>query len=283
MGSDSREPGRATAQELAELRRKIAAVPGRGESAAARLPTSEGVRRQTLPVPSALAELLPDGGLVTGSVVAYAGAGSLLAGLLAAVTAGGGHAAVVGMPKLGLLAAAEMGAQLGRIAVVADPGPDALEVAAVLLDGLDLVLLDLGGGAVAPARAKVIAARARNKGAVLVVTGGRWPAPSLRLGTRVAAYTGLRPRSRQARFDLPRRRGGGPVLGTAHRWYHAAAARGADGMDAPRNPRGHRRTQRRPGRRLMRAAGRAARSWMPRRTSAAESREEHAARDGDPP
>ncbi|MBF6319775.1 hypothetical protein [Nocardia cyriacigeorgica] len=191
MGSDSREPGRATAQELAELRRKIAAVPGRGESAAARLPTSEGVRRQTLPVPSALAELLPDGGLVTGSVVAYAGAGSLLAGLLAAVTAGGGHAAVVGMPKLGLLAAAEMGAQLGRIAVVADPGPDALEVAAVLLDGLDLVLLDLGGVAVAPARAKVIAARARNKGAVLVVTGGRWPAPTLRLGTRVAAYTGL--------------------------------------------------------------------------------------------
>ncbi|NEW30097.1 hypothetical protein [Nocardia cyriacigeorgica] len=191
MGSDSREPGRATAQELAELRRKIAAVPGRGESAAARLPTSEGVRRQTLPVPSALAELLPDGGLVKGSVVAYAGAGSLLAGLLAAVTADGGHAAVVGMPKLGLLAAAEMGAQLGRIAVVADPGQDALEVAAVLLDGLDLVLLDLGGAAVAPARARVIAARARNKGAVLVVTGGRWPAPSLRLGTRVAGYTGL--------------------------------------------------------------------------------------------
>ncbi|MFE3446361.1 hypothetical protein ACFXNW_25315 [Nocardia sp. NPDC059180] len=191
MGSDSREAGRATPQELAELRRKMAAVPGRGESAVQRPPTSDGTPRETLPVPSALAELLPDGGLVRGSVVAYTGAGSLLAGVLASVTAGGGHAVVVGMPRLGLLAAAEMGARLERLAVVADPGPDPLEVAAVLLDGLDLVLLGLGDRAVAPARARVIAARARNKGATLIVTEGRWPAPSLRLGARVAEYTGL--------------------------------------------------------------------------------------------
>ncbi|WP_280234970.1 hypothetical protein [Nocardia cyriacigeorgica] len=191
MGSDSRATQRATPQELAELRRKMAAVPGRGESVVARLPTSEGARRETLPVPAALGALLPDGGLVKGSVVAYAGGGSLLAGVLAAVTSGGGHAAVVGMPRLGLLAAAEMGARLERLAVVADPGADRLEVAAVLLDGLDLVLLDLGGVAVAPARAGVIAARVRNRGAVLIVTGGRWPAPALRLGARVAGYTGL--------------------------------------------------------------------------------------------
>lgn len=142
-------------------------------------------------MPPALAELLPEGGLVKGSVVAYAGASSLLAGLLAAVTEGGGHAAVVGLPRLGLLAAVEMGAQLQRLAVVADPGPDPVEVAAVLLDGLDLVVLGLDGATVAPARTRVIAARARNKGATLVVTDGGWPNPALRLDTRIAGYSGL--------------------------------------------------------------------------------------------
>ncbi|MEV5837345.1 hypothetical protein [Nocardia sp. NPDC052112] len=169
----------------------MAAIPGRGEAAAERIPRAAELRREALAVPPALAELLPDGGLVKGSVVAYSGASSLLAGLLAAVTEGGGHAAVVGMPRLGLLAAVEMGAQLQRLAVVADPGPDPVEVAAVLLDGLDLVVLGLAGAAVAPSRTRVIAARARNKGATLVVTDGRWPNPSLRVDTRIAGYGGL--------------------------------------------------------------------------------------------
>ncbi|MGO4615940.1 hypothetical protein AB4305_24595 [Nocardia sp. 2YAB30] len=176
---------------LAELRRRIAAVPGRGELAAERVPLGAELRKEVLPVPPALAPLLPGGGLVKGSVVAYTGASSLLAGLLAAVTEGGGHAAVVGMPRLGLLAAVEMGAQLRRLAVVADPGPDPVEVAAVLLDGLDLIVLGLGGTAVPPARTRVIAARARNKGATLVVTDGRWSGASLQLDARIAGYVGL--------------------------------------------------------------------------------------------
>ncbi|MBF6337414.1 hypothetical protein IU450_16130 [Nocardia abscessus] len=186
-----RGAGRQGAPTLDELRRRMAAVPGRGESAAHRVPLDNGAPRAALPVPAALAPLLPDGGLVKGSVVAYTGASSLLAGLLAAVTERGGHAAVVGMPRLGLLAAVEMGAQLRRLAVISDPGPDPVEVAAVLLDGLDLVVLGLGGGAVAPARSRVIAARARNKGATLVVADGRWPGASLQLDARVAGYTGL--------------------------------------------------------------------------------------------
>lgn len=190
-GALSRGGGREGAPSLAELRRRMAAVPGRGESAAQRVPLGAESRRPALPVPAALAPLLPDGGLVTGSVVAYTGANSLLAGLLAAVTEGGGHAAVVGMPRLGLLAAVEMGAQLRRLAVIADPGPDPVEVAAVLLDGLDLVVLGLGGATVAPARSRVIAARARNKGATLVVADGRWPGASLQLDARVAGYAGL--------------------------------------------------------------------------------------------
>ncbi|WP_231390480.1 hypothetical protein [Nocardia sp. CNY236] len=122
--------------------------------------------------------------------MAYTGARALLTGLLATVTADGGYAAVVGMPRLGLLAAAEMGAHLQRLAVIADPGPDPIEVAAVLLDGLDLIVLGLDA-AVAPARSRVIAARARHKGATLVVVDGRWPGPSLRLDARVADCSGI--------------------------------------------------------------------------------------------
>ncbi|MEU4316090.1 hypothetical protein [Nocardia sp. NPDC024068] len=167
------------------------AVPRTGHATSVPVAPATSVRREILPVPPALAPLLPDHGLVKGTVVAYTGAGSLLAGLLAAVTGPGGHAAAVGLPRLGLLAAAEMGARLDRLAVVADAGHDPAEVAAVLLDGMELVVLGLGGAAVPPSRARVLAARARGKGATLLVTDGSWPAPDLRLESRVAGYTGL--------------------------------------------------------------------------------------------
>ncbi|GAA5067647.1 hypothetical protein [Nocardia callitridis] len=169
----------------------MAAVPVRGARMTERIPLDAESSGQTVSVPSALAGLLPDRGLARGSVVAYRGASSLLAGLLAAVTADGGHAAVIGMPRLGLLAAVEMGAHLPRLAVVADPGPDPVEVASVLLDGLDLVVLSLRGAAVPPARTRVLAARARSKGATLVVTDGQWSGASLDLTARVAEYAGL--------------------------------------------------------------------------------------------
>ncbi|MCM6776198.1 hypothetical protein NDR87_19115 [Nocardia sp. CDC159] len=187
MGS----PDTSTAERLAELRRRMAAIPARGAMTAGRLPSAAELRREPLPVPSALVGLLPEGGLAKGSVVAYSGATSLLAGLLAAVTGSGGHAAAVGLPRLGLLAAAEMGAQLGKLAVVPDPGPDPVEIAAVLLDGLDLVVLGLGGISVPPSRTRVLAARARSKGATLVVTGGAWTGATLRIDSRIAGYEGL--------------------------------------------------------------------------------------------
>ncbi|MGV9678009.1 hypothetical protein ACWDSJ_22260 [Nocardia sp. NPDC003482] len=180
-----------TAERLAELRRRMAAIPARGAVTAGRVPAADELRREPLPVPSALLELLPEGGLARGSVVSYSGATSLLAGLLAAVTAAGGHAAAVGLPRLGLLAVAEMGAQLGRLALIPDPGADPVEIAAVLLDGLDLVVLGLNGISVPPSRTRVLAARARSKGATLVVTGGAWTGATLRMHSKLAGYEGL--------------------------------------------------------------------------------------------
>ncbi|MDQ2722858.1 MAG: hypothetical protein M3Y19_06080 [Actinomycetota bacterium] len=241
LSADDRE------EQIAALRRRLAAVPGKGAGARA----AEVARPvPVLPVPEALAELLPRRGLTRGSVVSVAGASSLLAGLIASVTAEGGWAAVVGRPSLGMLAVQEMGADLRRVALVPEPGPDAVDVAAVLLDGMDLVVLDLSGtsgAAVVPSRARGVTARARHRGGVLVVTGGAWPGVELELHARVSGCTGLgrghgrlqsrelsvqvrgrgqavRPRTMQVRLGPQGIRAQGPVVQWLATEHHVVAA-----------------------------------------------------------
>lgn len=188
MNLDQRQLTRA--EQVEHLRRKMAAVSGKvggGRRGAApsnhQLPASETL----LPVPETLAELLP-ASLPRGTVAVVAGARSLLLSMVAAVTAEGGHAAIVGQPDVGLLAAVEMGADLGGIAVVPEPGADPVEVAAVLMDGMDLVVLGLSGRSVPATRARAVVARARQKGCTLLVTGGDWQGASARLEARVCGY-----------------------------------------------------------------------------------------------
>lgn len=178
------------AEQLKQLRRQMAAVSGkvgnghRGiERAAEALPTSESL----LSIPESLAEMVP-GGLPRGEVAVLSGAGSLPVSMAAAATAAGGHVAIVGLPDLGLLAAAEMGADLSRIAVIPDPGTDPVEVAAVLMDGMDLVLLGLGGRSVSATRARAVVARARQRGCTLLVMRGTWPGSAIRLAARLHGY-----------------------------------------------------------------------------------------------
>lgn len=199
--------GLSLPERVALLRRRMAEVPSRGESASERIehhetqpveerstassPKAAGRTRSVLPVPEVIAGVLPHGGLVRGTVVSVSGAGSLLLGVVAAVTSAGGHVAVIGLPRFGVLAAVEMGAQLNKLALIPDPGSDPVEVAAILLDGVDLVVLGLGGESVAPTRARAVVARARSKGATLLVTDGRWDGAELRLEASVHGYDGL--------------------------------------------------------------------------------------------
>ena len=131
------------------------------------------------------------GGLARGTVVSVDGAASVLIGLLATVTAAGGHVAVIGMPGLGLLAFHEQGGDLAKVALVPQPKDAAIDCAAILLEGFDVVVLGLSGGAVTPSRGRAVAARARSKGSLLIVTEGQWDGPDLRISSRVAGYTGL--------------------------------------------------------------------------------------------
>lgn len=146
--------------------------------AAARGRPVAGAESKLMGVPAPLAPLFPEGGIRRGSTVSVGplmGGGSVALALAGAVTGGGGWAAAVGWPSLGLAAAVELGADLRRLALVPAPGEHWAAVVAALLDGFDLVLLR------PPARVSVgdarrLAARVRERGAVMtIVDGPRWP------------------------------------------------------------------------------------------------------------
>ena len=152
--------GLDTDASVAELRRRLAAMPGGGAPAAERsvapAVVARGVRAEPeapiasapapapaavvpgVAVPGSVAHLLPGGVLPAGHVTAVSGSATLRVGLLAAATAAGARCAVVGWPELGVAAVAEQGGQLDFLALVPDPGPDPAAVVSVPLDGLDV-------------------------------------------------------------------------------------------------------------------------------------------------
>jgi hypothetical protein len=143
---------------------------------------------QLLPVLPPLARLLPHGGLRRGTVVAVSGSLRLALALAAGATQAGCWAAAVGLPELGVVAAAETGVALQRLALVSDPGRQWPRVVATLLAGVDLVLVR------APAAGQGVrhqlATRARERGSVMVVLGD-WPHPDLRLRVSSGPWTGV--------------------------------------------------------------------------------------------
>ncbi len=174
---------------LEDLRRRMGAVGGRSDFLPASLP---GQTTEILDVPEPLVPLLPLGGLPKGAVVGLTGphgSSTLLLSLLAA--SAGRWAAVVNMPQLGLAAAAELGVDLDRLAVVPDPGPDLLQVLSVLVDGVDLIAVrPPPGGMPAHGRLRPLLGRIRQRGVVLLVAG-TWPGADLTLRTRITAWSGV--------------------------------------------------------------------------------------------
>lgn len=129
---------------------------------------------RVLAVPGPLADLLPHRGLQRGTTTATGGvaAVSLALALAGPVTTSGGWVAVVGLDDLGLLAAVELGVDLERVLLVADPGPAGwATTVAALLDAVEVVLVRPP----APVGVSVqrrLTARARERGSVLLQVGG---------------------------------------------------------------------------------------------------------------
>ena len=164
---DSRVDTRSTLRRLSELIRPVTFA-----------------REQTMPVLDPLVALLPDGGLTRGSLLQVCGVGatSLALSLMAAGSQDGSWAAVIGLPELGLVAAAEHGLVLDRLALIdAPPTRRGAELVAAVLDGVDLVLLD-ARMALSGVESRRIAARLRERGSVLIMVEpvcSMGPRPSL--------------------------------------------------------------------------------------------------------
>ena len=142
-----------------------------------------------LPVLPALAPLLPAGGLAKGSVVAVDSAGALCLALIAGPSQAGMWCGIAGMPHLGIVAAAEAGAEPGRMMLVPDPGPQWPEVAATTLDACEVVLLRPPGRAPPQARRRLETA-ARRSGAALIAAG-TWDGAPVRLHVTRQQWDGI--------------------------------------------------------------------------------------------
>jgi len=164
--------GQAAAPELKNLARPVSLA-----------------RERTLPVLPALAGLLPEGGLRRGSTVTVSGATSLALALAAGPSQAGSWCAAVGLPSLGLVAAAEVGVVLERFPLVARPGNEWPVVVAALVDAVDVVLVCLPRH-VRSGDARRLVAKARDRGAVLLTTGGELTA-DVRLSVTNCAWEGL--------------------------------------------------------------------------------------------
>jgi hypothetical protein len=144
-----------------------------------------------LPVVPALQPLLPGHGLRRGSTVTVGRSAALALALVAGASAAGSWVAAVGLPDLGMVAAAEAGVDLERLALVPAPGARAWPaVVAALLDAVDVVLVRSPPGLPA-GQARRLAARARERGAVLVPLGAWSVAPDLWLVVAASDWQGL--------------------------------------------------------------------------------------------
>jgi hypothetical protein len=159
---NSRAAGdRSTGGEVARLRAQLDRVQRRR------------LELPVLPTVSALAPLLPGGGLRPGAAYSIGPSVSLLLAMLARPSQEGSWCGVVGMPELGVEAAEHLGVDLSRLVLIPDPGPRWLAVTATIAEVLPVVAVRPGGSATDGEVAR-LAARLRDRGAVLLVRGA-WP------------------------------------------------------------------------------------------------------------
>lgn len=170
----------ATDLSRAELLEKL-----RTQAAA---PTGDRVR-QRFPVPGPLAELMPGGGLKSGSAYCLDAAGALLLALLAEPSQAGHWCAAVGCADFGSEAAELAGINLSRLALVPNPGEQWLAVVAALAEVVP-VLAVRPPTRVREADASRLAARMRDRGATLLVVGD-WPRAEARLAVSEPKWQGL--------------------------------------------------------------------------------------------
>jgi hypothetical protein len=197
-------PGRSAAPGISGR-----GAPGRKPASLLSVPGPGASGPGALPVLPALRELLPRG-LARGTVVAVAEFGLLCLALAAAASADGAWCGIAGLPEAGVLAAAGLGLDAGRILLVPDPGPAWPQVTASLLDGCELVLLrpprPAGRSAGGPLGSPANRPAGRSAGASGGASGG---APG---GAPAGDQAGPVPAQARRRLEATLRRGRGVLI-----------------------------------------------------------------------
>jgi len=175
--SEVPEGERTTGGEVARLRAQLERVQRRR------------LELPVLPTIPALASLLPGGGLRPGAAYSVGPSVSLLLALLARPSQEGSWCGVVGLPELGVEAAEHLGVDLARLVLIPDPGPRWLAVTATIAEVLPVVVVRPRGSA-ADAEVARLAARLRDRGAVLLVRGA-WPQAEAVIDVDEAQWAGV--------------------------------------------------------------------------------------------
>ena len=166
-----------TASELHELQGRIARMQG------TRLDT------RALPTAPELSRLLPGGALQAGGSYSVLGSTSLAMSLMAGPSAAGTWCAAIGLPTFGVEAAAAAGIDLERLVLVPRPGRHWLTVTAAMADVAG-VLVTAAPDRITPSDAARLAARLRQREAVLIVLGA-WPQSDATLRVTESSWSGV--------------------------------------------------------------------------------------------
>ena len=185
--------GSAHAEQIAQLRSKMAQIGGAGPGGdgdgtgfAQKIADSEDV----VSLGEQFRFLLPGGGLPRHAVTHMSDTPALVAEMLLHVVEAGGHAGVVGWPELSYAGIDPK--YLGRIIAVPDPGVDPLGVAAVLTEGLDLVVYRSPVVlALSPVRCRPLLGKLRKGRAALMMVGATVPSPALTVTGDIQAFHGI--------------------------------------------------------------------------------------------
>ncbi len=177
-GGYSTEHMFAPPEQQAERARRAAIL-----ASAVRPTASPSARR--LPVTESLEALVPDAALRRGTTLVVAGPSArgtttLGLALLCGPSAAGHWCAAVGLDDPGVVAMSELGIDLRRVVFVPRPRGAWAAAAAELFEGMDVVLVR-PPARVAHTAARRLRARARDRGAVLVVVVEHrddWPVPA---------------------------------------------------------------------------------------------------------
>ncbi len=151
-------------------------------------------QQRLLPVHPVVAPIVPAGGLVRGSTVSCTGEAAMSLALVLAggITQAGSWAGVVGLPSVGLAAAAELGLVLRRTVFVAPPPPRQwATVLATLIDGVEVVVTGLAASA-RPGELRRLQARLQARQSVLLVVGDPGPlSVDLAFDTTAGSWEGV--------------------------------------------------------------------------------------------